>query len=351
MSFKDSRDRLPTLHEVLSRRAEPPVDLFNFYIYMRDQAQSVDYLDLWLDIMQHTSLCRLYVRELRKSILVSTPEKFDKEAKEKLKNFKDGEEGDYLRSTMYSEKDIDVHIVTSNLHNFGPLGSELNNNRTSGNKGRKRESYLSSEESRNSSEVTQTINRKDIRASAERVLYAYLIQGAEREVALPSHILRGIATAIEADGRDDPEVFDEARDYVFQAMERDAYPGFLRAKALGNIIPLSSLLRLLIGLLSLFAGLWTGFTLIFLGATKSERSWIFLPFLIGIYCIYAHQYFLDPILVIIGLSETTFLSYMRIREPYVKKLLLKRALWVLLLIGITVITISLLMSLVPTYRL
>lgn len=351
MSYKDSRNRLPTLHEVLSRRAEPPVDLFNFYIYMRDQAQSVDYLDLWLDIMQHTSLCRLYVRELRRSILVSTPDKFDKNTKEKLKNFKEGEEGDYLRSTTCSEKDIDVHIVASSLHNFGPMGNELNNNRTNGNKGRNRESYLSSEESRNSSEVTQTINRKDIRASAERILYAYLIQGAEREVALPSHILRGIATAIEADGRDDPEVFDEARDYVFQAMERDAYPSFLRAKALGNIIPLSSLLRLLIGLLFLFAGLWAGFTLIFLGATRGERAWIFLPFFIGIYCLYAHQYFLDPILVIIGLSETTFLSYMRIREPYVKKLLLKRALWVLLLVGTTTITISLLLSLVPTYRL
>ena len=26
-------------------------------------------------------------------------------------------------------------------------------------------------------------------------------------------------------GRDDPEVFDDAKDYVFQAMEGDAFPG------------------------------------------------------------------------------------------------------------------------------
>ncbi len=25
----------------------PPVDLFSFYIYMRDQQRSVDYLDFW----------------------------------------------------------------------------------------------------------------------------------------------------------------------------------------------------------------------------------------------------------------------------------------------------------------
>lgn len=42
-----NRNRLPTLFEVLSRRTLSPVDLFSFYIYMRDQQRSVDYLDFW----------------------------------------------------------------------------------------------------------------------------------------------------------------------------------------------------------------------------------------------------------------------------------------------------------------
>lgn len=42
-----NRNRLPTLFEVLSRRTAAPVDLFFFYIYMRDQQRSVDYLDFW----------------------------------------------------------------------------------------------------------------------------------------------------------------------------------------------------------------------------------------------------------------------------------------------------------------
>ena len=48
-SFPDmeNRNRLPTLLEVLSRRTLAPVDLFSFYIYMRDQQRSVDYLDFW----------------------------------------------------------------------------------------------------------------------------------------------------------------------------------------------------------------------------------------------------------------------------------------------------------------
>lgn len=41
------RDRLPNLFEVLSRRTTSPVDLFSFYIYMRDVQRSVDYLDFW----------------------------------------------------------------------------------------------------------------------------------------------------------------------------------------------------------------------------------------------------------------------------------------------------------------
>lgn len=47
MATVGDRNRLPTLFEVLSRRTLPPVDLFSFYIYMRDQQRSVDYLDFW----------------------------------------------------------------------------------------------------------------------------------------------------------------------------------------------------------------------------------------------------------------------------------------------------------------
>lgn len=47
LSEIERRNRLPTLFEVLSRRTLAPVDLFSFYIYMRDQQRSVDYLDFW----------------------------------------------------------------------------------------------------------------------------------------------------------------------------------------------------------------------------------------------------------------------------------------------------------------
>lgn len=120
----------------------------------------------------------------------------------------------------------------------------------------------------------RTINRSDLRAAAEKILYTYLLPGSERECTLPREIVLDIQTAIEKDMRDDPEIFDAAREYIFQAMEREAFPGFLRAKALGNLVRLSALLRLIVGLLSLFAGFWTGFSLIFLGYARTTRCWV-----------------------------------------------------------------------------
>jgi hypothetical protein len=54
----EARNRLPTLMEVLGRRTLAPVDLFSFYIYMRDQQRSVDYLDFWLVLSLRRHRCR-----------------------------------------------------------------------------------------------------------------------------------------------------------------------------------------------------------------------------------------------------------------------------------------------------
>lgn len=119
-----------------------------------------------------------------------------------------------------------------------------------------------------------TVARQDIRASAEKILYTFLLPGAEREIILPGSITQDVTTAIEELGRDDPEVFDVAKDYVFQAMERDAFPGFLRMKALGNLIPPTLIMRLILGLVAMFGGFWTAFVLIFLNESRLVRLWV-----------------------------------------------------------------------------
>jgi hypothetical protein len=125
-----------------------------------------------------------------------------------------------------------------------------------------------------SNSPAHTVARADIRASAEKILYTFLLPGAEREIILPHTITHEITVSIEERGRDDPEVFDAAKDYVFQAMERDAFPGFLRMKALGNLVPPSMMMRLILGLLSMFAAFWVAFILIFLDYPRHIRVWV-----------------------------------------------------------------------------
>ena len=119
-----------------------------------------------------------------------------------------------------------------------------------------------------------SVARADIKASAEKILYTFVLPGSEREIVLPDTMLNRIIRAIEEEGRDDPEVFDDAKDYVFQAMERDAFPGFLQAKALGNLVPLSILIRLIIGLTCLMAGFWAGYYMILRDKPRATRCWV-----------------------------------------------------------------------------
>lgn len=358
-----NRNRLPTLFEVLSRRTHPPVDLFSFYIYMRDQQRSVDYLDFWLDVAQHMSLCRHYVRELRRSVLIGTPDQ-DKESKRSsaaLEAFGEIRDTPAGPSHYATEKEREQNAqMSAYLRDQPPMtpGGTPGTHHDSPQSSTERRARASTNLSGTPYNVTSDSNspahavaREDIRASAEKILYTFLLPGAEREITLPGNITENITTAIEQDGRDDPEVFDFAKDYVFQAMERDAFPGFLRARALGNLIPPTIIARLIIGLVSIFGGFWTGFILIFLAMPRLTRCWVILPFTVGVYLLASYQYSLDPLMALLGFTEYTPFNFSRIREPYVRKLLIKRSLMVLAVTALIDAALCVLFIFVPGKRL
>ncbi|KAI2472258.1 hypothetical protein F4781DRAFT_9251 [Annulohypoxylon bovei var. microspora] len=160
--------RLPTLFEVLSKRTARPYTLLEFYMYMRDIQKSIDYVDFWLDVVQHLNTCRTYVRELRRTVMLDSDS-----------NSNDA----FSLSELLSDSERHADPLTS--------------------------------------------SRERIRSSAEKIVYIYICRGAEREIVIPEHIRKDIVKQVDISGRDDPEVFDAAKDYVFQAMERDAFPGFL----------------------------------------------------------------------------------------------------------------------------
>lgn len=470
-----ARERLPTLFEVLNRRTQSPVDLWAFYVYMREQHRGVDYLDFWLDVVQHLSLCRHYVRSLRQSILANSEHggssrtssvlldtliqegTLDDTDSHRLSAFLRGEDplnnGTVYRLSvlldamnMKEQGIAELHSPVSRTDNFisrvnqqanAPTNDDDDYNnekqpplivpgRSSGFMGScdspiSRESVdnpsfysargsqphlpldsprsgrsqiaVASDGYRGVSQATSYgdpnprlsqagdqqalsmngetierlfprrnndmndtgsfVTRQDIRQSSHRILVTYFIPGAERELVLPARIMMAVKQAIEVDGRDDPEVFDEAREYVFQAMERDAFPGFLAAKALGNLSPAGSLVRLIVGLISLFAAFWVGFILIFLDwQPKVTRLWLIIPFGVGSYCIFSSLYNLDPLMTIIGFSESNSVKHIvRIKEPYVRRLLVKRALYVFGVVVLIAAVFLIIFALVPGKRL
>ena len=78
---------------------------------------------------------------------------------------------------------------------------------------------------------------------------------------------------------------------------------------------------------------------------------LFLPYGVAILFLISHQYELDPILVFLGQSESTPFRTLRIREPYVKKLLIGRALWVSTLVAACTVALTMIFWAVPGHRL
>jgi hypothetical protein len=277
------------------------------------------------------SLCRHYVRELRRSVLISEPDlekPSSKHSSQVLDNFQYDQSYPEQGPSKHGKEQLhDSQRLSAFLRNKeGQTGNESDDLPTDEQQQPPRASFMTTGTSgtpspnvhSNSSPQTTTVSRADIRASAEKILYTFLLPGAEREIILPQGVLSAITQDIEREGRDDPEVFDAAKDYVFQAMERDAFPGFLRMKALGNLVPPSMLLRLIAGLLALFAAFWAAFVLIFLDEDRATRCWLILPFTVAVYLLMSHQYMLDPILALAGFSEYTFLVFARIKEHFIR---------------------------------
>lgn len=230
-----------------------------------------------LDVAQHMSLCRHYVRELRRSVLVGTPdpERSSKRSSGILDSLGDMNHPVAGPSMYTTEKEKDQDAQMSAFLREDRGDNHESPHSSNGRQGRPSPNISTPREiATDSNSPAHTVARQDIRASAEKILYTFLLPGAEREITLPGSITQDVTAAIEEFGRDDPEVFDVAKDYVFQAMERDAFPGFLRMKALGNLIPPTLIMRLILGLVAMFGGFWAAFVLIFLNESRMVRLWV-----------------------------------------------------------------------------
>lgn len=377
-----------------------------------------DILDFWLDVQQHENLCRAYFKDVRKSgrtIRDDWPEYWEY-ARRRGSTYGAvvGAQAGAKRSTastaemtteMQEKRGEAERSPTPDprlLASTSPataVGTDLEHALASPTPaqprpstpfslGKRTPTFFSRRASRAPTIIPRStpISRSDLVASAERIFLRYLSPagtspggGESHEIYLPPALRvhsfpLSNATGSAADRAaiaQIPDMFHAQKDYCFRAMEQDAFPRFLRSKAFGNLTPMSALVRLVAGLISLWIGLATAFSLIFLDVKpKSVRFYVriisnqnpvvvllsralklFLPFTFALLFMISHQYELDPILVFLGQSETTPFRTLRIREPYVRKLLIGRAVWVSILVAFGVTALTLLFWAVPGHRL
>jgi ABC-type glycerol-3-phosphate transport system permease component len=370
-----------------------------FYLFLQREGAE-DILDFWLDVQQHENLCRAYFKDVRKSgrtIREDWPEywEYARRRGSTYGTVVGGQPG-AKRSTastaemageMQEKRGTAERSTTPDprlLASTSPataVGTDLEHALSSATPaqpprsttpfslGRRTPTFFSRRTSRAPTIIPRSspISRSNLVESAERIFLRYLSPagtspggGESHEIYLPPALrLHSFplsnATGSAADQAaiaQVPDMFQAQKEYCFRAMEQDAFPRFLRSKAFGNLTPMSALVRLVAGLISLWIGLATAFSLVFLDVKpKSVRFYLFIPFTFALLFLISHQYELDPILVFFGQSETTPFRTLRIREPYVRKLLIGRSIWVTILVAVGVAALTLLFWAVPGHRL
>ncbi|KAF7795451.1 hypothetical protein EIP86_006612 [Pleurotus ostreatoroseus] len=391
----DSRkNRLPSFTECVCSLPVSTSSLTALSLFLQREGAE-DILDFWLDVQQHENLCRAYFKDVRKSgrtIREDWPEYWDYARRRgsiygtvvglnpnmnvKRSTASTGAVSLQDKFNLADEKAArspspgpGIGSSTSPMTATSPDAPRSStpfslSGRTPTLFNHKRASRAPTIIPRSSA-----ISRQDLIASAERIFYRYLSPAGNtvgsdenHEIYLPPSLRLNsfpLSSTHEPRGQTEmsfmaqiPDMFHAQKEYCFRAMEQDAFPRFLRAKAFGNLTPVSALVRLVVGLIVLWIGLAVGFSLIFLDVhPKSKRFFLFIPFTIAILFLISHQYELDPILVFLGQSESTPFRTLTIREPYVKKLLIGRAIWVSVLVAACVAGLTLLFWAVPGHRL
>lgn len=439
-------DRWPTLFEILNKKTQSPLDLWSFYTYMRDEENAINYLDFWIDTVQHINLCKAYVKGLRDSLAYNNKVKesekvndildsirnntmenlnvrnstnlnnstesavnlpgmemgpphtsFTADATESNRNSQNSsrnsrsssilldllmknnllEEQDPHRLSMFLRGESAIRtsdpLANAKINElrrksqiFAKSGSALNlataneadksNFRVSKINPEMVETFIQFDldEKNRSFEETHHISRQELRNSSKQILDTYFKPYAENQIDIPPNMIEKVRYALERQGRDDPEVFDEAREYVFKKMELAAYPNFLRNNALKNVTKQSALWRLLISMVCGLGAFWTGYTLIFMDyQPKPTRAVVVIPFFFMSYFFFSSFYRIDPILCFSGYCESTASDggLAPLKEPYVRKLLRKRSIFVLIVLCLVAAAFSVIFALVPGRRL
>ncbi|OAQ23123.1 regulator of G protein signaling [Linnemannia elongata AG-77] len=361
---------LPNLWQVLHRKTQPPVCLFNFYLYMRDDEKSSEEVDFWLDVTAHEVLWRLYHHDLTRQYLDDTKETSDQilTVHNALRHptasppQQQQGQGQFLMAGQRVQHVRLPGAVPASWAHPSELETQYGNGTESG----VSEGTSTATPRRAMTSGTGGVTKEDLQRSAERIYYKYLIPQAEKRVRIPGEVRQRVAMLMDSKmmlnqgGGSQPSltvtnlglVFAEAREIVFEGMESYYFPRFLKARAYGNMVPSHRLMRCVTGLFFLFVGFAIVLSLIFLNIRpRSLRAWALIPIFIGAFLCTTFQFNICPILVAMGVSETKWMQFAKVKEPYLIKLHRRRGIKVVVVAVLYTVCAGIIFGAVPGHRL
>ncbi|KAI9598803.1 hypothetical protein BDF19DRAFT_419801 [Syncephalis fuscata] len=347
----------PTLKDVLSRRSNPPVCLYNYYLYLRDREQTQHYLDFWLDVTAHENRCRIYCKNIiRASKRLTATSILTNNNNNTLNIHPPNSHQSTLpdKPNRASWGRLSIRDVSNELR-YSTISQQTNTGTFDHSEGTGTLSILSemsgSQRYRNSKTSDQMIDfsqptgeydaagsqdngaegdgtgrskkaplsREDIHRSARKIYRRYMIPGARRELHFPESIRYPIVQAIEVEHRDDPEIFLEAKEYVFRLMEQCYFPRFIEERTRHNLSEKQATLRMVAGLMILFIGFTVEFSLIFLNRRRTLRLYGIIPILLAIINLFAYLTRFCPFFTLFGSTETSYLRYAQIKDNFIRR--------------------------------
>lgn len=238
MTNEKETPSLPTLDDVLHRRSQPPVCLYNYYIVLRDRLHLEQLLDFWLDVAQADIMYKRYLKyAARPSVHHGSNQPFS------------------LPSKVLSQDDLFTHMLLSHP----------------------RTSFATTTTS------TATVAKKshpppptqsEMSDMLERIYLRYIVSDAEKELLLPHRIREEIAKHFTNKKPISTIPFKDAKQYVREELQH-TFGIFLKYKGYMNLTWMQQVGRLVAGLIVLLVGFSYEFSMIFLDVKPWQtRLWV-----------------------------------------------------------------------------
>ncbi|CDO96478.1 unnamed protein product [Kluyveromyces dobzhanskii CBS 2104] len=258
------------------------------------------------------------------------------------------------------------------------------------------------------------LTTKQLISSAQDIVSTYLLSQEQSDrflLEIPAYLRNETIRLVMQEKRHDPEVFESIKEIVYQFLEVDCFPRFLGCVALHNLhdeiilqkpkkskpqssrsssifSQWSTASRITIGLIWWLIALWVGYTLIFLGYSKGIRVVCIVPFFLGSYYLVCGIYLVDILYAFSGVTQTLVSKLKvddlelrsmnnhrsnalhsvhevpwwltifggrsrlcKVKHPFVNSILVRRAIWCLVLVLLITGILTAIFAAVPGHRL